>query len=623
MKQVLMFFLFLCLLCIIQPRAQAGCEDIAPTRDDFQVVTIASGDDYPMDLDIAEDGTVFYLEKIDYAKGKGYVHAAFPDGQKKEVLELDVFYSPSQGRRPEDFGLVGIVLDPDFNTTGWIYLYYHPYKPWNQLPGLTGIMSRWTWDGNVIDPQSEKVILTIPCDGLDHAGGSLTFGPEGNLWFSIGDDTYSQAYNQNSPVDWAEETVPCHTAFMEGYNSDSHCAADGARSAGNTNDLRGKVNRITLIRFPDSETPEPGIGTTYEIPEGNLFPPGEFPADKTRPEIYTMGHRNPDRISVDPETGWLFIGEGGPRSVSNSLRGPFGHEEGHIVTRAEFHGWPYFNANNLPYTPWDFDRNEATGDTWDPSVLVMNLSPRNTGLVEIPILPTPAKLYHADASVHSWSHSYFDDQWRDGCTPIGGPRYHYKNYNGSTIKLPPYYDGKWIYTDSDGQFIAVVTLNDTGGVEHIEDFPIRPGTYDYLDLELGPDGAMYLGNWAGSAPNSRIQRFEYIGGCTAKVGCPDSTYEEYDPTRQYDDMAMCQTPKPVSLERNVEEPAVVPAAYGTFILNSGHTVVTLPAGMNRVVFYNLEGKVMGEYRRNGKTGDMPAGVPEKTGNGLVYVKFLP
>ena len=45
---------------------------------------------------------------------------------------------------------------------------------------------------------------------------------------------------------------------------------------------------------------------SYEIPEGNLFPPG---TPNTRPEIYIMGLRNPFRISVDAHTGWLLWGE--------------------------------------------------------------------------------------------------------------------------------------------------------------------------------------------------------------------------------------------------------------------------------------------------------------------------
>ena len=55
---------------------------------------------------------------------------------------------------------------------------------------------------------------------------------------------------------------------------------------------------------------------TYEIPDGNLFPKG---TDKTRPEIYVMGNRNPYRISVDQKNSNLYWGEVGPDAANDSF----------------------------------------------------------------------------------------------------------------------------------------------------------------------------------------------------------------------------------------------------------------------------------------------------------------
>ena len=63
---------------------------------------------------------------------------------------------------------------------------------------------------------------------------------------------------------------------------------DARRSAGNTNDLRGKVLRINVA-----------ADGSYTSPTDNLFPESADPGDKTRPEIYAMGFRNPFRIQVD------------------------------------------------------------------------------------------------------------------------------------------------------------------------------------------------------------------------------------------------------------------------------------------------------------------------------------
>jgi hypothetical protein len=95
---------------------------------------------------------------------------------------------------------------------------------------------------------------------------------------------------------------------------------DSARSALNTNDLRGKVNRIHIKEgdISPSEFNKPDLtgsgGGAYTIPKGNLFPlvAGQ-PQAKTRPEIYAMGFRNPFRISVD-ENDVAYVSDYSPDS---------------------------------------------------------------------------------------------------------------------------------------------------------------------------------------------------------------------------------------------------------------------------------------------------------------------
>ena len=120
-------------------------------------------------------------------------------------------------------------------------------------------------------------MLEVPVqrDECCQAGGSLEFGPDGNLFLSIGDNTNPFNSNGFAPID----ERPLRTAW------------DARRSSSNTNDLRGKILRI-----------KPKKDGGYTIPEGNLFPPG---TPDTRPEIYIMGCRNPFRISIDPKTKYL------------------------------------------------------------------------------------------------------------------------------------------------------------------------------------------------------------------------------------------------------------------------------------------------------------------------------
>ena len=253
-----------------------------PTDASFDKVTLDDTTENPMEIAVAPDGSVYYVELA--GKVKRY------DGETGAISTVATI----PVHRGNENGLLGITLDPNFATNRWLYLFYSAPSPEEQH------VSRFTVaaDGT-LDMGSEQLLLTIPHQRIIccHSAGSMTFGPDGNLYISTGDDTQhaeSQGYN---PIDDRLADEP-------GSNPDADHARDARRSAGNTNDLRGKILRIT-----------PKDDGTYTVPAGNLFGlGGKYPgvAGQTRPEIYTMGHRNPFRISVDQETGWLYNGEVGP-----------------------------------------------------------------------------------------------------------------------------------------------------------------------------------------------------------------------------------------------------------------------------------------------------------------------
>src|SRR5690606_4791822 len=123
---------------------------------------------------------------------------------------------------------------------------------------------------------------TVPWQQPDgqHFGGGMTWDKDGNLYLSIGADSHPTQY---SPLPFTNE---------------GGRGEDEARTASNTNDLRGKIIRI-----------RPQSDGSYLIPEGNLFAQD---SPNTLPEIYVMGNRNPWRLSIDPKTGYLHWGEVGP-----------------------------------------------------------------------------------------------------------------------------------------------------------------------------------------------------------------------------------------------------------------------------------------------------------------------
>src|SRR5690606_15441015 len=273
---------------------------------------------------------------------------------------------------------------PDFADNGWVYLYYSPQG------SSSDRVSRFTLEGDTLDLASEKVLLEVPVQRAEccHAGGALEFDSEGNLYIATGDNTNPFASGGYAPID----ERPGRRAW------------DAQGTSGNTNDLRGKVLRIT-----------PQDDGTYTIPEGNLFAPG---TEKTRPEIYGMGFRNAFRITIDPETNAVLVGDYGPDArVANPARGPEGMVEYIRMTEPANHGWPYCHGDNQPYVDYDYATGES-GALFDCDNLV-NDSPNNTGLTELPPAVAPQIAYGYGESA----------EWPElevgGAAPMAGPVYRY------------------------------------------------------------------------------------------------------------------------------------------------------------------------------------------------------
>src|SRR5690606_39441571 len=151
--------------------------------------------------------------------------------------------------------------------------------------------------------------------------------------------------------------------------ADRNPAYDARRTAGNTNDLRGKILRIKVK--PDG---------SYTVPRGNLFAPG---TPKTRPEIYAMGLRNPFRFAVDDKTGALYVADYSPDAGEpDPDRGPAGHGRWMVVDRPANYGWPFCVTQDMPYQDYDFATQKSNG-AFDCKAPV-NDSRHNTGLSKLP-----------------------------------------------------------------------------------------------------------------------------------------------------------------------------------------------------------------------------------------------
>lgn len=414
----------------------------------------------PMELDLLDDGRILFVQR------RGEVNIHDPEtGLTETIAELDVFIEFEEG-------LLGVALDPDYADNHWVYFAY-------SAPDEAVIrVARFVLEDSRLDMVSERVLLEIPVqrDECCHVGGSVEFGPEGNLFVSIGDNTNPFASDGFNPIDERE----------------GRKVWDAQGSAANTMDLRGKILRIN-----------PEDDGTYSIPEGNLF--ADDPT-RGRPEIYVMGNRNPFRIDIDDRTGYLYWGEVGPDAGEPSAeRGPMGHDEVNQARQAGNFGWPHFVGNNKAYHDYDFEA-EVAGAPFD-STAPVNDSPNNTGTEVLPPAQPAFIWYPYGASEE------FPVAGEGGRNAMAGPVYYYDDYADSDRKFPRYYDGKLFIYDWMRNWINVVTMNENGDYVDMERFMPTTEFSAPMDMLFGPDGALYMleygATWYGHNPDARLFRIEY------------------------------------------------------------------------------------------------------------------
>jgi len=208
-------------------------------------------------------------------------------------------------------GLLDVTADPNYAENGWIYLSYSHLLP--DGLAMTRIVRGRIRDNAWVD---QEVLFEAPHDTYletrHHYGDRIVFDPSGYLFFSIGDRGHG---------DMAQDlTRP-----------------------------NGKVHRIH---------------SDGSIPVDNPFVhvPGALGS------IYSYGHRNPQGMAVDPETGRVWAAEHGPR----------GGDELNLVAAGRNYGWQIItygiNYNGSVMT--DFRQRAGMEEPityWRPSIAVSGL----------------------------------------------------------------------------------------------------------------------------------------------------------------------------------------------------------------------------------------------------------
>lgn len=190
------------------------------------------------------------------------------DGTQSVVPGTPEVFAQGQG------GLLDIALSPDFADDGAVFLTFSQGSP--EGAGTSLFKARLVSEGQRFRLENGATIFKANnrAYGGRHFGSRLAFAPDGTLFMTLGD------------------------------------RGDGPR-AQVTDDHTGSVLRLTQDGAPASGNP--------------------FLSDNSyKPEIWSIGHRNPQSAAINPETGVLWTVEHGAR----------GGDEINIPEAGKNYGWP-------------------------------------------------------------------------------------------------------------------------------------------------------------------------------------------------------------------------------------------------------------------------------------------
>jgi len=233
-----------------------------------RAVTLTSGLENPWGLAFLPDGRMLVTER----PGRMRIVSADGTTLSAPLTGVPPVHAVGQG------GLLDVAIDPDFVTTPWVYWTFAE----DGVVGSGTAVARGLLNGNALD-SVQVIFRQLPkVVGSDiHYGSRLVFGSDKTLFVTLGD-----------------------------RDTDNPAAPTTNNAQSLTNHL-GKVVRINR----DGTTPpdNPYVGVTGALPE-----------------IFTLGHCNPQGAALNPVSNELWLDEHGPQ----------GGDEVNRIQATHNYGWP-------------------------------------------------------------------------------------------------------------------------------------------------------------------------------------------------------------------------------------------------------------------------------------------
>jgi uncharacterized repeat protein (TIGR03806 family) len=273
--------------------------------------------------------------------GKIYVIPDVTAASPQKILFLDLHqlleveddvYLRTDG---SELGLLGLAFHPNYATSRQFFVTYSANIGDEDVKNLHGRLARFTTranDPNSADTESQVVFLQQRDEANNHNGGDIHFGPDGYLYYSMGDegDQNDQRFNsQRIDRDFYSGIMRLDVDKRPGNLEPNSHPNPGASSP-----------VLGAIVYDEGVAP-------YSIPADNPFVGATtfnglpVSAGYVRSEFWAVGLRNPWRMSFDPQTGVLWCGDVGGNS----------REEVNQIEKGGNYGWVYREG---PFEgPWD------------------------------------------------------------------------------------------------------------------------------------------------------------------------------------------------------------------------------------------------------------------------------
>ena len=297
MRLTATFALAVALLGMASPVLAQGAPDTAVVgTKQFEVKELTNGLEGPWEITWGPDDWLWVTERT----GGKITRVNPADGTKQVAIDIEEVSAPGG----QD-GLLGLALDPGLlKGTGNDYVYTaysyvdkslggipwvtDPYSPYHDLWFKIVRLSYDKATGTLSDPVD---LITAMPGKNDHNSGRLKFGPDGKLYYTIGDGGKNQLGNWCIPIE--AQRLPTADE-MSGKNWIAY---------------QGKSLRLNL----DGSIPE-------DNPELN----------GVKSHVFTYGHRNMQGIDFGPD-GTLYASEQGPKT----------DDEVNVLVAGGNYGWPH------------------------------------------------------------------------------------------------------------------------------------------------------------------------------------------------------------------------------------------------------------------------------------------